>query len=62
MAIGKVRHQVRVAVMSFGQEIEDGKPVPAIGIPVIAVTANLTHLLILLMEVRITVGVCSETT
>ena len=51
MAIGKVRHQVRAAVVALSDEIEQGKSIASMYIPVIEVTANLTHLLLLLMEV-----------
>lgn len=51
MAIAKVRLQVRAAAVSIGQDIEGGRAIDTIHQAVIAVTANLTHLLILLMEV-----------
>ena len=50
-SIAKVRHQVRAAAVSLGQEIEEGRSIDRIYPSVIAVTANLTHVLILLMEV-----------
>ena len=51
MAIGKVRHQVRASMVGLSDEIEEGKSIGSMYIPVIEVTANLAHLLVLLMEV-----------
>ena len=51
MAIAKVRHQVRASVTSLGNEIAEGKSIGSMYKSVIEVTANLIHLLVLLMEV-----------
>ena len=50
-SIAKVRHQVRAAAVSLAKEIVEGRTIDKVYLSVIAVTANLTHLLILLMEV-----------
>ena len=52
MAIAKVRHQVRASVTSLGNDIAEGKSIGSMYKSVIEVTANLIHLLVLLMEVR----------
>jgi hypothetical protein len=49
-SIAKVRHQVRAAAVSLAKEIVEGRTIDKVYLSVIAVTANLTHLLILLME------------
>ena len=59
MAIGKVRHQVRASVVQLSNEIEEGKSIASMYKPVIEITANLAHLLVLLMEVQcVCVCVC----
>ena len=59
MAIAKVRHQVRAAVVDLSNKIEGGQSISSMYEKVILVTANLIHLLVLVMEVQcVCVCVC----